>query len=65
MAALEKMVGKDGKINKKRGDVRKKKIESAARKMIEWEAEEGSGDESVDSLEYPSGVESKVHLPPI
>lgn len=45
------MVGKGEKIKKKGKDGRKKKIERAVQRMIEWEAEEVSGDESFDSFE--------------
>lgn len=31
--------------------IMKKLVQEAARKMVEWEAEEASGDESVDSFE--------------
>lgn len=36
---------------KKKKRVAKKNVERAARRMIEWEAEEASGDESFDSVE--------------
>ena len=36
---------------KRKKDMEEKELEEAARRMIEWEAEEASGDESVDSME--------------
>lgn len=50
MEALEKMDVKNDKIKKKKR-VMEKEVEEVAHRMVEWEAEEASGDESVDSFE--------------
>lgn len=51
LSAVEKLAMDNGKImKKKKTSAGKKKIESVARKMIEKEAEEDSGLESVDKV---------------
>lgn len=51
--ALEKMAVKNGNIMKKSSKGgRKKNIEELLGRMIEWEAEEGYGDESVELFDY-------------
>lgn len=51
MAAAEGFAVNSDKIKKKKKVAMKNRVEKAARNIVEWEAEEASGDESIDRFE--------------